>query len=272
VQRTSTEHSGAGNLRGLRRLAALLFAGLALVNVAQADSVPFTRPATVILIIDDLGHHLHRGIRAIELPGKVNVAILPHTPGSRLLAERAGAAGQEVILHAPMSNIHHKPLGPGGLTSDMSEQVFLDTLSRSLGSTPHARGVSNHMGSQLTGQREPMAWLMRELGRRGLYFIDSRTSTLSVAATTASEFRIPNLSRHVFLDNDRTSDAIAGQFEKVLELASREGLGVAIGHPHEATLAYLQETLPTLKARGYQLALVSEVLKGTALAGETTGF
>jgi polysaccharide deacetylase 2 family uncharacterized protein YibQ len=237
-----------------------LLAALVLALGARADSVPFTRPATLILIIDDLGHHLHRGIRAIELPGKVNVAILPHTPGARLLAERASMAGQEVILHAPMSNIHHKPLGPGGLTGDMSEQVFLETLSQALGSTPNARGVSNHMGSQLTGQREPMAWLMRELGRRGLYFIDSRTSTLSVAASTASEYRIPNLSRHVFLDNERNTQAIAAQFEKALARASREGLGVAIGHPHKATLAYLEKTLPTLKARGYRLALVSEVL------------
>ncbi len=238
-----------------------LVAAAFLAALVRADSVPITRPATVVLIIDDLGHHVHRGLRAIELPGKVNLAILPHTPGARLLAERASAAGQEVILHAPMSNIHHKPLGPGGLTGDMSEQDFLASLTRSLNATPHVRGVSNHMGSELTGRREPMTWLMRELKRRGLYFIDSRTSNESVAASTATEFEIPNLSRQVFLDNDRNPAAIADRFEEVLALARREGLGVAIGHPHETTLVYLRETLPTLRDRGFTLALVSEVLR-----------
>ncbi|MCZ6829539.1 MAG: divergent polysaccharide deacetylase family protein [Gammaproteobacteria bacterium] len=246
--------------RDLHRHTLLLLAALALGSAVQADSVPRFRPATVVLIIDDLGHHLAQGLRAVELPGKVTLAILPHTPGARLLAERATAAGKEVILHAPMSNVHHKPLGPGGLTDDMTEQDFRETLSLSLRSTPHARGVSNHMGSYLTGQREPMVWLMQELGQRGLYFVDSRTSSNTVAASTAAEFQIPTLSRQVFLDNIPSPDAIASRFEEVLELASRMGIGVAIGHPYDPTLEYLQKTLPTLSARGYRLALVSEAL------------
>ena len=246
--------------RDRHRLALVLLAALVLCGPAQADSVPSLRPATVVLIIDDLGHHLRKGLRAVALPGKVNLAILPHTPGTQLLAERASAAGKEVILHAPMSNVHHKPLGPGGLTDDMSEHDFRQTLSLSLRSTPHVRGVSNHMGSQLTSQREPMVWLMQELGQRGLYFVDSRTSINSVAARTASELQIPYLSRQVFLDNEPSAAAIAQRFEEVLQLASRNGVGVAIGHPYDATLEYLHKTLPTLSARGYRLALVSEVL------------
>jgi len=251
--------------RDPHRLGLVLFAILAWCGGTQADSVPVLRPAIVVLIIDDLGHHMHNGMRAVKLPGKVNLAILPHTPGAQLLAERGSAAGKEVILHAPMSNIHNKPLGPGGLTADMSEQDFRQTLSLSLGSTPHVRGVSNHMGSYLTGQRQPMVWLMEELGQRGLYFIDSRTSTETVAANTAAEFQIPYLSRQVFLDNERNPEAIANRFEEVLELASRKGLGVAVGHPYDPTLEYLEKTLPSLSARGYRLALVSEVLQASTL-------
>ncbi len=245
----------------LHRFALLLFATLTLCSAAQADSVPAPRPAIVVLIIDDIGHHLEQGMRAVALPGKVNLAILPHTPGARILAERASAAGKEVILHAPMSNVHRKPLGPGGLTLEMTEQDFRETLSLSLLATPHVRGVSNHMGSHLTGQRQPMVWLMQELAQRGLYFVDSRTSVNSVAASTAAEFQSPYLTRQVFLDNQASREAIASRFEELLDLASKKGLAVAIGHPYDRTLDYLQETLPTLAARGYRLALVSEVLQ-----------
>jgi polysaccharide deacetylase 2 family uncharacterized protein YibQ len=245
----------------------LLLLGLALGSPVLADSVPAFAPATVVIIIDDIGHQMNSGMRAIALPGKVTLAILPHTPGARLIAERATAAGKEVMLHAPMSTVRHRPLGPGGLTNNMTREDFRETLSLSLLSTPHARGVSNHMGSYLTGQRQPMVWLMQELAQRGLYFVDSRTSAHSVAASTAEEFSIPFLSRQVFLDNDPSPDAIASRFEEVLEIASSNGIGVAIGHPHDSTLQYLLETLPTLSTRGYTLALVSEAVQSRAGPG-----
>jgi polysaccharide deacetylase 2 family uncharacterized protein YibQ len=251
----------------LPRYSLLLITALAGCGPLQADPALLLRPATVVIIIDDLGHQMNSGMRALALPGKVTLAILPHTPGARQIAERATAAGKEVMLHAPMSTIHHKPLGLGGLTNEMTRQDFQETLSLSLRSTPHARGVSNHMGSYLTGQRQPMVWLMQELAQRGLYFVDSRTSANTVAARTAEEFHIPTLSRQVFLDNEPSLEAIANRFEEVLELASRDGLGVAIGHPHDSTLQYLQQTLPTLSARGYTLALVSEAVQSQVRLG-----
>jgi polysaccharide deacetylase 2 family uncharacterized protein YibQ len=245
----------------------LLLVALALCSPVLADSVPVFTPATVVIIIDDIGHQVNSGMRAVALPGKVTLAILPHTPGARLIAERATAAGKEVMLHAPMSTVHQMPLGPGGLTNGMTREDFRETLSLSLLSTPHARGVSNHMGSYLTGQREPMVWLMQELAQRGLYFVDSRTSANTVAASTAEEFRIPFLSRQVFLDNDPSLDAITSRFEEVLEIARSNGVGVAIGHPHDSTLQFLQQTLPTLSARGYTLALVSEAVQSQVRLG-----
>ncbi len=111
---------------------------------------------TLVIIIDDIGNHLATGVRVVELPGKLNLAILPHTPGGVELARRAVAAGKEVLLHAPMSNQRHRALGPGALTADMSQQQLRAALVADLDSTPHVRGVSNHMGSQLTGIRAPM--------------------------------------------------------------------------------------------------------------------
>ena len=71
----------------------------------HADTVSYQRPTqpTVVLIIDDLGHNLERGLEAINLPGNINYAILPHTPSGELLAKAASKANKEVLLHAPMA-------------------------------------------------------------------------------------------------------------------------------------------------------------------------
>lgn len=228
----------------------------------------YRETATLVIIIDDLGNRLLEGEATIRLPGRLSVAVLPHTAHGGHLARQAHRAGKEVLLHAPMTALDQRPLGPGALTAELSEAEFRATLEQALADVPHVTGVNNHMGSDLTRQRKQMQWLMRLLAEQNLYFVDSRTNRETVAATVAAEAGLPHLSRQVFLDNVPTREAIAERFAVLVERARREGLGVAIGHPYPETIAYLQEVLPTLEGQGLRLATVSEVL---AAAGQEAG-
>ncbi len=240
---------------------------LFLISVAPAAWT--AEPPTLVIIIDDLGYRLEAGRRATALPGKLNLSILPETPNGAALARLGLAAGKEILLHAPMSNLNQKPLGGGGLTESMSEQQLRRALAASLDSTPGVRGVNNHMGSLLTTRRQPMEWVMDELASRGLYYVDSRTTAKTVAADVAQEYGVPNLSRNVFLDNEVNGAAIHRRFEQWLAVADRDGVALAIGHPHDATLDYLERELPRLPERGYRLSFISEVV-GAQLA-QTAG-
>ncbi|MFU8763405.1 MAG: divergent polysaccharide deacetylase family protein [Haliea sp.] len=216
--------------------------------------------ATLVIIIDDLGNRLAEGEATINLPGRLSVAVLPHTAHGEHLARAAHRVGKEVLLHAPMSTLDQRHPGPGALTGELTEAEFRDTLARALADVPHVAGVNNHMGSELTGQRKQMQWLMLLLAEQGLYFVDSRTNKDTVAADVAAELGLPHLSRQVFLDNVPSREAIAEQFAVLIERARRDGLGIAIGHPYPETIAYLQEVLPTLEGQGLRLATVSEAL------------
>ncbi|MEZ5568311.1 MAG: divergent polysaccharide deacetylase family protein [Halioglobus sp.] len=236
---------------------------------ASADDEAFTRHCanplperdrdTLVIIIDDVGNNLSRGRAAVRLPGKLTYAVIPFTPYAQQLAQAADDAGKEVMVHAPMSAVENLPLGRGALTGELSHEAFLTALRDALDSLPQARGLNNHMGSELTRQRPQMAWLMQELRARDLYFVDSRTSDETVAATVAAEFRVPHLSRQVFLDNERSLEAIDARFRDVLALLHETGFAVAIGHPYPETLEYLRAALPLLTQAGIDLAFVSEV-------------
>lgn len=230
-----------------------------LALLVAAATTAAEKPVLVI-IIDDIGYELEPGKLAVDLPGKVNLAILPHTPHGKALASAGLAAGKEIMLHAPMDNRRHMPLGGGALTTGMTEAELRRTLAESIENTPGIRGINNHMGSLLTARREPMEWIMKELAARGLYFVDSRTTVQTVAASVAGDYGIPHLSRHVFLDNQQDGTAVHYQFKAALKKARQNGLAIAIGHPHEVTLKYLRRQLPRLERQGYELALVSEVL------------
>jgi uncharacterized protein len=78
-------------------------------------------PATLVIIIDDLGNRLAEGEATVNLPGRLSVAVLPHTPHGEHLARQAHRAGKEVLLHAPMSALDQRPPGPGALTTELSE-------------------------------------------------------------------------------------------------------------------------------------------------------
>ncbi len=213
------------------------------------------RTGQLAIIIDDIGYNLRVGQRIVDLPGKITVAVLPFTPHGHALAESAHQQGKEVMLHAPMSNHHHYPLGRGGLYSGMSKAEFLSVLRQNLANVPHVQGVNNHMGSQLTEEPKPMGWLMAELQQRRLYFVDSRTSAQTQALAQAQKIGLPSRKRDVFLDDKKDEKIIYQQLLLALEIAQKQGSAVAIGHPYPETLRVLVQ-LPELLPR-YQVTLVN---------------
>lgn len=219
-----------------------------------------SRPRLVI-ILDDIGNNAESGNRAIALPGAITYAVLPYTPHGKMLAEQAFKANKEIMLHAPMSNISGMALGPGVLTMDMNEEDFIQALRNAIADIPHITGINNLTGSELTAALLPMQWVMLELKNQGLFFVDSMTTSDSVAEATAIAHHLPVLRRHVFLDNTRTEEAIHSEFQRALNTARQQGYAVAIGHPYPETLSYLEQALPTLQAQGVQLVSVSELIK-----------
>ncbi len=200
-------------------------------------------------------------MRALQLPGAVTYAFLPHTPHSHALAETAYQLGKEVMLHLPMQAMDsNRLLGPGALTLDMSRSRFRKTLREDLDAIPHVAGINNHMGSLLTRHPGHMQWLMEEIEQRaGLYFIYSRTTRHTVAAQLAREHRIPARQRDVFLDDDPNPTAILYQFKRLIDKAGRQGSAIGIGHPYDSTLTVLSVMIPQLAQAGIALVPVSEL-------------
>jgi len=224
----------------------------------------------VAIIIDDLGHQLHAGRRAIALPGDVAFAFLPGTPRAASLARRAFRDGKDVLLHLPLqaASEAHSP-DPVGITLDMSRAEVGAVFEEALRSVPYVIGVNSHRGSLLTQHPGHMRWLMEEIhARDGLFFVDSYTTHKSVALKIAAETNVSAIKRDVFLDPDRTAETVAREFARMKALAFKRGNVVAIGHPHEATLALLEKELPLLAEQGIELVRISHLIPGRAAGGQ----
>ncbi len=247
----SSDYPGLGTLLSLL----LVFSLLGFSLPVQASSSP-----TITLVIDDIGYNLRNGLRAVNLPGAISYAVLPHTPYSQKLAKAAHQKGKTVMLHAPMTNVHQWEPGPGTLSPSMDREAFDQALKKALADIPFVQGVNNHMGSELTQDSVRMQWLMEEVSKRRLFFIDSRTTAKSVAAKTARANGVPSMSRDVFLDHIRTPSAVNEAFDTLVRQAQRNGHATGIGHPHNVTLNMLENRIPELQAQGIRLVSVPEQL------------
>jgi len=217
----------------LRIYLQILIAYVVLLGIAQGDDRPM-----IAIIIDDIGYNQYPDSEVVNLPVPVTCAFLPDTPHAKKLAHEASLNGMEIMLHLPMQSMNGQKLGPGGLELDMSEKQFKTSLDASIDSLPNIRGINNHMGSLLTQHPGHMSWLMHELKMNpGMYFIDSRTTSQTVALQVAREYGIPSLKRDIFIDSVPNDQAYARkQLELAYETAKKKGYAIAIGHPFEATI------------------------------------
>lgn len=217
------------------------------------------RVIRIAVVIDDLGN-ANQHQRFAELPGPLTLAILPHTPYAGSIAT-AAQAEHEIIVHMPMQPLGSADAGAGMLATDHNQPELLATLDAALATVPHARGINNHMGSALTADSTAMYWLMAGLAERGLYFLDSRTHADTVAETAADHLGIPVARRHVFLDNEATTEGLALAWAELLKQAQQQGYAIAIGHPHDATYELLKRELPRLSEQQIELVKVSALLR-----------
>jgi uncharacterized protein len=228
----------------------------------NASALPKGAPRLAI-IIDDLGHDLSPLSEILQLHYPLTLSVIPNLPDSAEAANEAHAHGDEVLLHLPMQAIEaDAKTEPVELRVGMNSSQVDKILSAMLETVPHAAGVNNHQGSRATADPALMNELMAALGRRGLFFVDSRTTKETVAFDTAEKKGVRAAFRNAqFLDDTPTAAAILGQLNRAEGDARRKGWAVTIGHPHAATIEVLREELPRIETKGIRLVFISELVK-----------
>jgi uncharacterized protein len=228
------------------------YATIFLVYVFTGTPVHAEKLASII--IDDVGNNYNDGYEVISLPETLTIAILPETTYARQLARLAKMRKKEVMLHLPMQSVEHYDFAPGRLDLHMTQREFRRQLHSDLNSVPYIQGVNNHMGSLLTRHPGHMTWLMDELSRRGgLYFVDSKTTSKSIADKIAMENNVPVLSRDFFLDPDHETDTLRQQFDLFIQKINQRGYALAIAHPYPETIKFLKTHLDELGQHGINL-------------------
>lgn len=214
----------------------------------------------IAVVIDDMGNDIAQNRRAIALPSQVSLSFLPYPFATPMLAEEARRAGHEVMVHVPMEAPRDRD---GSLANALRRDLTADENVRRLGmALARVRGyvgINNHEGSLFTADRKALVPVAEALYGRGVFFLDSRTTPLSQVVQVARAFGVPSSDRDVFLDDDQASPAVEKQLRELEHVAKEQGVAIAIGHPHAATLDIVTRWCHELK--GYRLVPVSNAIR-----------
>jgi len=216
------------------------------------------------IIVDDMGFSLEtiRELCSFELP--ITISILPYSAFAQHTAQAAQDCGLEVMLHLPLESLNHSApgnQGDGMIFSEMSAEEIKKNVKQSLDQVPKCKGVNNHTGSKITEDAEIMSIILEVLREKNLYFIDSRTSTNSIAYETASQMGLPAAERNIFLDVDAAESSIQKRLKDLFKLARKKGEAVGICHPLEVTLRVLKKNLALAKEFDVELVFASQIVK-----------
>ena len=214
------------------------------------------------LIIDDFGYrndHVSNGF--LNLSGKLTYAIIPGHEYSQLFSKKAYDAGYEIIVHMPMENIG-KTYGEKEyvLMSYFQDDEIKDRISSAFDQLPESIGLNNHQGSRGTADSRVMTLLAGVIKEKKKFFIDSRTTSNSLAETTMRKYNVQTNKRDIFLDNELDEEIINTQLLKLAELAEEKGIAIGIGHVKPQTLSVLEREIPVLQKKGFRFEFVSRLV------------
>lgn len=220
--------------------------------------------AKVAIIVDDMGY-MGKGYRLLKkIPQSITYAVLPFYEQSKILAKQSYKLGYELMLHMPMQP------AKGRTYFDFDHMIKegltpIEVRSRTksvLASVPYIVGVNNHQGSLSTSNQAYMDAIMTEVKlHQNLYFIDSITSSKSVAYKTAKKMGVSTLKRNYgFLDNDKDIEKIVSNFIGLIKRSYKTKTLIAIMHEKKVSAEALIEVLPLFQDAEIEIVSPGDIL------------
>lgn len=217
----------------------------------------------VAIIIDDIGNNLSPVRELLKIDAPITFAILPHLKHSVDCAEMLKKAGREISLHLPMEP-HNYPTenpGAGALFTSMDENEINRQLIGDIKAVPYAVGINNHMGSKYMENEKFLSIIFKTVKKRGLFFVDSRTTSKTKGKILADKIGVDFAARDVFIDNEQSFDATYKILVKTSVNFQNGEQQILIGHPYPSTIKALMAAVPVFKEKGIVIVPVSQLVK-----------
>ena len=227
----------------------------------------------VAILVSGLGIGQAATASAItRLPAAISLAFAPYAGDLERTVARAREAGHEALLQAPMEPFDYPDSDPGPQTllTTARPPENLDRLSWVMSRFQGFVGIVNYMGAKLTGDAAALEPVLREIGARGLGFVDDGTSPRSLATTLAAKAKVPVARAEIVLDALPRPEAIDRELARLEAQARKNGFAFGSASAMPMSIDRIARWAAEAEARGIRLVPVSAALRGPATTRVTS--
>ena len=219
----------------------------------------------IAIVLTRLGLSNAQTTAAVQaLPANITFAFSPYGNDLQNWADQARAAGHEVLLELPMEPLDfpNDDPGPHTLLTSLPATENVERMNWVLDRFTGYVGVTSQIGGRFTTQPEALTPILTELKKRGLLFLDTRTTPDTVAPELAASAGLAHASNDVFLNEPTAARAtLQAGLAELERLARERGSAIGIGYPFPVTMELLSGWARSLEERGIELLPVSALAR-----------
>ncbi|AFL54198.1 polysaccharide deacetylase 2 family uncharacterized protein YibQ [Sinorhizobium fredii] len=221
------------------------------------------RGTRIGLVVGGLGLSQTGTQRAIrDLSPDVTLAFAAGGNSLQRWMQDARRDGHEILLQIPMEPFDYPDNDPGphALLISRSATKNLAELHRSMSQITNYTGVMNYLGGRFLSDTDALEPVMRDLGKRGLLFLDDGTSAQSLSGTLSGAFGVPHGFADLVLDGELSRNAILRKLDELERVARRNGKAIGVASAFDESVATIAEWMEEAGGRGIEFVGISALV------------
>ena len=219
-----------------------------------------TRGTRIAIVVGGLGLSQTGTQRAIRtLPGEVTLAFASTGNSLARWMQEARRDGHEILLQLPLEpfdDLDNDP-GPDTLRAGFDAKKNLDLLHRAMAKITNYTGVMNFMGGKFLSSADALEPVLRDIGGRGLLFLDDSSSAQSLSGTIAGALEMPHAFADLQLDATLSREAILRKLDELERVARRNGTAIGVASAFDESVQAIADWIQEASQRGIEIVGVA---------------
>ncbi|MDH7803090.1 divergent polysaccharide deacetylase family protein [Rhizobium sp. AN70] len=223
------------------------------------------RGTRIAIVVGGLGLSQTGSQKAIrDLPPEVTLGFAASGNSLQRWMQEARREGHEILLQIPLEPFGYPGTNPGPdtLLAGDPAKVNIDRLHRSMAKITNYTGIMNYLGGRFLSEQAALEPVMRDIGKRGLLFLDDASSAQSLSGGIAKAISAPQGFADVLLDGEVTEAAILRKLDELERIARRNGQAIGVASAFDESIGAIAKWSREAGGRGIEIvgvsALVSE--------------
>jgi len=225
------------------------------------------RGTRVAIVVGGLGLSQTGSQKAIrDLPPEVTLGFAASGNSLQRWMQDARREGHEILLQIPLEPFGYPGTNPGPdtLLAGDPAKVNIDRLHRSMAKITNYTGVMNYLGGRFLAEQSALEPVMRDIGKRGLLFLDDGSSAQSLSGGIAKAISAPQGFADVLLDGEVTEASILRKLDDLERIARRNGQAIGVASAFDESIAAISKWSREAGGRGIEIVGVSALVSGQA--------